>query len=190
VWDYRFETSADGTNWTVASTGRFDNMVNNPTLRIVALSQAVKVRYFRFTSLSDIAASGRAGAAEIAIVPAGFEAYVRDSGLQHLAATSDPNGDGRPLLMDYYFGSDPFGPATVNPVRIQREEGGMVLEALRRTGATSPSAILQVSPDLNEWDDLETVTPASTDLGGGITRDRYTLPQEEGPRFFRLHVEQ
>ncbi|MCW1884096.1 alpha-L-fucosidase [Luteolibacter flavescens] len=190
VWDYRFETSTDGVHWTEASAGRFDNMVNNPNLRMVTLPQAVKVRYFRFTSLSDIAGSGRAGASEVTILPAGFEAYLREAGLQHLTATDDPNSDGRPLLMDYYFGSDPFGPATVNPVRIQREEGGIVLEALRRTGATALSAVLQSSTDLEEWEDLGTTLPASTDLGNGVTRDRYTLPQEGSKRFFRLHVKQ
>ena len=49
IIDYRLETSADGTNWTVAGEGMFDNIVNNPVRCEVRLP--LKARYLRLVPL-------------------------------------------------------------------------------------------------------------------------------------------
>lgn len=70
VENYRFETSVDGNNWiTNVDSGRFGNIQNNPELQEVPFAP-VNARYFRFTALKEIGASGVAGAAEISVLPA------------------------------------------------------------------------------------------------------------------------
>jgi alpha-L-fucosidase len=67
---FRFETSADGSNWTTnIVSGRFDNIQNNPSLREVPFDP-VSARCFRFTSLQAIWRSGWTSAAEISVLPA------------------------------------------------------------------------------------------------------------------------
>jgi alpha-L-fucosidase len=67
---YRFETSADGVNWTTNIAERaFANIQNNPSLQEVSFDP-VKARYFRFTSLRAIWNSGWTSAAEISVLPA------------------------------------------------------------------------------------------------------------------------
>jgi alpha-L-fucosidase len=71
VEKYRFETSADGVNWTTnIAAGSFANIQNNPSLQEVGFTP-VKARYFRFTSLQAIWNSGWTSSAEISVVPAG-----------------------------------------------------------------------------------------------------------------------
>lgn len=70
VETYRFETSADGHNWTTAvDSGRFENIRNNPELQEVAFAP-VNARFFRFTALKDLGANGWASAAEISVLSA------------------------------------------------------------------------------------------------------------------------
>lgn len=67
---YRFETSADGTNWTTnIVSGRFANIQNNPSLQEVSFAP-VNARLFRFTALREINGSGWTSAAEISVLPA------------------------------------------------------------------------------------------------------------------------
>lgn len=68
--NYRFETSADGTNWTTnIESGTFANIRNNPGLQIVNFAPT-DARYFRFTALREINGSGWTSAAEISVLPA------------------------------------------------------------------------------------------------------------------------
>ena len=68
VQTYRFETSPDGTNWTIdAESGRFGNVRNNPMVQEVPFAP-VNARFFRFTALQST--DGRASAAEISVLPA------------------------------------------------------------------------------------------------------------------------
>lgn len=70
VEKYRFETSADGMNWTTnVANGAFANIQNNPALQEVRFDPGM-VRYFRFTSLQAIWGSGWTSAAEISVLPA------------------------------------------------------------------------------------------------------------------------
>ena len=71
VENYRFETSADGTNWTTnIVSGTFANIRNNPSLQEVDFAP-VNARFFRFTALKEVNGTGWTSAAEISVVPAG-----------------------------------------------------------------------------------------------------------------------
>jgi alpha-L-fucosidase len=71
VENYRFETSADGTNWTTnIVSGTFANIQNNPSLQEVTFAP-VNARFFRFTALKEVNGNGWTSAAEISVVPAG-----------------------------------------------------------------------------------------------------------------------
>jgi alpha-L-fucosidase len=66
---YRFETSLDGTHWTMqVEAGAFDNIKNNPLLREVTFAPT-EARFFRFTALRDVEESGWANVAEITVLP-------------------------------------------------------------------------------------------------------------------------
>jgi alpha-L-fucosidase len=70
VENYRFETSADGANWTTnVASGTFANIRNNPSLQEVTFAP-VNARYFRFTALQEINRNGWTSAAEISVLPA------------------------------------------------------------------------------------------------------------------------
>jgi alpha-L-fucosidase len=69
VETYRFETSADGTNWrSNVPAGTFANIRNNPSLQEVTF-KPVNARFFRFTALQEINRNGWTSAAEISILP-------------------------------------------------------------------------------------------------------------------------
>jgi len=71
VESYRFETSADGVNWTTnIVSGTFANIQNNPSLQEVPFAP-VTARFFRFTALHEINGAGWTSAAEISVLPAG-----------------------------------------------------------------------------------------------------------------------
>jgi hypothetical protein len=110
VVSYRFETSDDGTTWTVQSEGTFGNMVNNPVRQEVHFS-AVKTRWFRFTGLSDTTGGKTIRAAEISAIASGFDAWKRDRGQQSLLPNDNLNGT--PALIAYYWGG---------PRRFQRNQ--------------------------------------------------------------------
>ena len=70
VEKYRFETSADGVNWTTnIATGSFANIQNNPDLQEVSFAP-VNARYFRFTALDEVWRNGWTSAAELSVIPA------------------------------------------------------------------------------------------------------------------------
>jgi alpha-L-fucosidase len=70
VENYRFETSADGANWTTnIVSGTFANIRNNPSLQEVSFAP-VNARFFRFTALREVNGAGWTSAAEISVLPA------------------------------------------------------------------------------------------------------------------------
>ena len=70
VENYRFETSADGTNWTTnIVSGTFANIQNNPSLQEASFAP-VSARFFRFTALQEVNRNGWTSAAEISVLPA------------------------------------------------------------------------------------------------------------------------
>ena len=106
VQNYRFETSTNGLDWITNAAGVFGNIRNNPALQEVTFAPA-KARLFRFTALQEINTNGWTSAAEISVLPAGFDAWRRDLGLQTNGPLSDPAGDGIPLLLEYFRGVTP-----------------------------------------------------------------------------------
>ncbi len=69
VETYRFETSPDGTTWTmVVGNGRFDNIQNNPGLQEVRFP-SVEARFFRFTALKAVRGGDEVSAAELGVMP-------------------------------------------------------------------------------------------------------------------------
>ncbi len=67
---YQFETSLDGTHWTMqVASGVFGNIRNNPMLQEITFAP-VEARYFRFTAVHDVDDNGWVGAAEITVLPA------------------------------------------------------------------------------------------------------------------------
>lgn len=72
VEEFRFETSADGTNWTTAGEGHFANIKNNPVLQEATFAP-VTARFFRFTALKEVNGNNAASAAEISVLPVGPE---------------------------------------------------------------------------------------------------------------------
>lgn len=66
----RFETSADGTQWTThVATAEFGNVRNNPMLQEVTFAP-VEARFFRFTALRSVEQDGWVTVAEITVLPA------------------------------------------------------------------------------------------------------------------------
>ena len=70
VETYRFETSVDGQTWTIdVDSARFENIENNPVLQEVSFAPTT-ARFFRFTALKELGASGMASVAELSVLPA------------------------------------------------------------------------------------------------------------------------
>ena len=69
VENYRFESSADGVNWTTnIESGRFGNIRNNPVQQEATFTP-VEARFFRFTMLKELGDNGRMSIAEISVLP-------------------------------------------------------------------------------------------------------------------------
>lgn len=67
---YKFETSLDGTHWTMnVESGVFGNIRNNPMLQEITFTP-IEARFFRFTALHDVDENGWVGAAELTVLPA------------------------------------------------------------------------------------------------------------------------
>ena len=65
----RFEVSADGEHWTVASDNEdFDNIVNSRQQQVVILPSGMPARYFRLTALRTANDNDVASAAEISVL--------------------------------------------------------------------------------------------------------------------------
>ena len=66
---YRFETSADGTDWTTKSEGHFANIKNNPVVQEVPFTP-ITVALLRFTALNEVNGNNATSATEISVLPA------------------------------------------------------------------------------------------------------------------------
>ncbi|MCH7227381.1 discoidin domain-containing protein [Haloferula sp. A504] len=188
VLTYRFEVSANGSDWTEVASGEFDNIRNNPVLQEVAFAAPVETRYFRFTSLSEVNGDPHASAAEINILPGGLDGFLRESGHQTTQPESDPDGDGRPLLLDYYLRLAPGAFAGTAPIRIDPGTIPPSVVVQRRHPVPDVAATLRASHDLMSWFDAPVDALATLDLGNGSARDTYTLGAIAAPLFLRLRV--
>jgi hypothetical protein len=162
VYQYRFDTSADGVAWITNATGNFANIAVNPSRQDVQFSP-VEVRYFRFTALQEVNTNGWTSAAEISVVPAGFDAWRSNLGLQSNGPLSDPGGNGVPLLMEYYEGLTPSSTARL-PLAIEgATNGGFQFSVRHQPGLVDVTGTCLVSTNLQSW------VPAVGVVTNGVT---------------------
>jgi alpha-L-fucosidase len=192
VYQYRFETSADGITWATNATGNFANIAVNPGRQDVQFAP-VKARYFRFTAFQEVNTNGWTSAAEIAVVPAGFDAWRRDFGLQTNGPFSDPNGDGVPLLMNYYQGLSPWA-AAVSPLAVAGATNGWFQFNVRQQpGPVDVTASCLSSSNLVTWAPaVGVVTNSITANTDGAQTLHLSLPLSQGSQalYLRLLVSQ
>ncbi|MGA0845769.1 MAG: discoidin domain-containing protein, partial [Luteolibacter sp.] len=186
---YRFEVSEDGSNWNEVATGEFGNIRNSPVLQEVPFASPVSARYLRYTALSEVNGEDFASAAEIGVLPGGVDGFLRESGYHFTDPTGDPDGDGRPLLLDYYFGLEPGKLAASDTMLATMSLEGPVLQVVRKQALPDVTAAVQVSHDLSDWAAAAVVNHELSDLGNGMVRDQYQLdPAMPSPAFLRLRV--
>ena len=162
---YSFETSLDDATWTTnIAAGVYSNLLYHPDPLLTSFNP-VNARFFRFTALHEVNGNGWTSAAEISVLPGGFDAWRRDAGLQTNAALSDPFNDGIPLLMEYFRGVTP-GTRTNSTFGAVNVAGGAFNFDVRcEPGLVDISQTYQVSTDLNSW------SPASGVVTNGITAE-------------------
>ncbi len=189
VQNYRFETSVDGLAWTTNTTGVFGNIRNNPAQQEVTFAP-MKARFFRFTALQEINTNGWTSAAELSVLPAGFDAWRLGLNLQTSGPLSDPNGDGVPLLMDYFQGATPGTGAAPSPL-IARSvtDTGFQFDVHRQPGRFDLWQSYQASTDLINWTPASGVTTNSvtTETDGSETL-HLSLPRAPGNSTFFLRM--
>lgn len=66
---FRFETSAEGTDWVARSESRSANIKNNPVVQEVPFAP-VTAHFFRFTALKKVNGNDATSAAEISVLTA------------------------------------------------------------------------------------------------------------------------
>jgi len=192
VEKYRFETSTNGLDWTNVVEGVFGNVRNNPTLQEVTFAP-VKAQFFRFTALQEINTNGWTSAAELSVLPAGFDAWRRDLGLQTNGPLSDPDGDGTPLLMEYYRGVTPGNHDGSSPLAAPAvTDDAFQFDVRRQPGRFDLEEHYETSTDLITWSEASGITTNSiTSEADGSETLHLAIPRPAGnPFFLRLVIEQ
>jgi hypothetical protein len=189
---YRFETSQDGTTWiTNIATGLFSNLLYHPDPLLTTFSP-MSARFFRFTALHEVNSNGWTSAAEISVLPAGFDAWRRDLGLQ----TNGPNSldaNGIPLLMDYFRGVNPGTVTNASIAATGANQNTLFFDVRRQPGRFDLTQDYQISTNLTSW---SSAVGAATNNVTPETDDTETLhlsvPRPDGgPAFFlRLVINQ
>jgi hypothetical protein len=188
---YRFETSSDGSVWrTNIDGGLFGNIRNNPARQDVAFSP-VQARFFRFTALQEINTNGWTSAAELSVLPAGFDAWRRDLGLQTNSPAYVPPGSGVPLLADYFLGTTP-GSMTVPKLVPMGAGGGWLQVSFRREqNLFDVAQNFQTSSNLFSWSPASgLVTNSVTPNPDGTETVQISFPKAatDISRFLRLLI--
>ena len=191
VKDYRIESSLDGSLWTTIATGSFANIQNNPVEQTVPFTSAIKARWLRFVSLAEVQSRTFSSAAEITVLPGGFDAWKTKTGMQMSEPNANPDGDGLSNLLEYALAGNPV---TADPAALALEWLGAnpshhALRFKRPKNAIDLSYELHASPNLNlDWQAVDYVINEAVDLGGGI--ESVSISEIDPPvadkRFFRL----
>lgn len=190
VKTYRFEVSEDNASWSNVAESEFGNIKNNPVLQKVFFASPVKARYFRFTSLSEINDADYASAGEINVLPGGYDQFRQDLGMQTALPTDDIDADKNGLLLEYYFGTDPFV-ADGRPLGFASQGGDFQLDVVRATPIDDITSTVIYTLDLVDpvWFDATVSGVVSTNLGGGLVQDSYTVVSpSESNAFFRVRI--
>ncbi len=188
VKTYRFEVSTNNADWTTVAEGEFGNIRNSPVLQTVTFSPTVEARYFRFTSLSEVNDDDHASAAEISVLPSGFETFRYETGQLSASPDDDSDGDGFNLLLEYYFKFDPESPDDPSPMTLSVQNDQALFQVIRRTDSQDVTASLESSVDLETWDG-PVGSLISDSLQNGLTLDSYTLGIDGPRKFLRLKLE-
>lgn len=186
---YRIEASINGSNWTVISEGAFDNIRNNPVEQKVLFPEATAARYIRFISLEEVEGRTVTSAAEVSLLPAGFDGWKTEKGRQTETSDVDTDGDGRSDWQEYAFGTNPDVPdlPTTAFAQAANQEGGVRFS--RPEGQRDVNYLLQATSDPGgTWNEvnslLETITSAAN--GWDILRLTEIDPPQANRRFYRL----
>lgn len=189
---YQFHTSEDGTSWTMRASGSFQNIVNNPILQQVDFAPCM-ARHIRLTGLSETTANNTMKVAELGVVPAGFDAWRRDMGIPASPATSDADGDGRPLWQEYAQLTSPSTPDTCNPATIEWQAGsaqpGLIIH--RDPNRFDVICELQAASDLAEssWQVVPEISEVVSTAADGTQNVRFkeaSPPAVADRRFYRI----
>lgn len=190
VKDYRIETSMDGSEWAAAAEGSFANIRNNPVEQSVPFTQPMNARWVRFTSIAEVDGNNAASAAEISILPGGFDAWKVLHGCQNLPDHADPDQDGRSLWQEYVFGGSPrqADHAGLAGIAWTGEPPRPAVSFLRRSGMPDVGFQLLASENLaGAWDEVDALF---TTTGSGDGMDAVICAEIDPPavsrRFYRL----
>lgn len=187
---YRCQTSPDGNAWTNAAEGAFDNIRNNPVEQTVRFAKPVRARWFRFVTLEEVDGRTFSSAAEISILPGGYDGWKADKGLPPETSGLTPGPGGLPLLLAYYLARDPArqDPRPALETGLADERFHVSLQRL--TAANDVTVWFERSDNLLDWlpaDEL--VLSESDDNDDGTTTDRYAMDTVgAAQRFVRLCV--
>jgi F5/8 type C domain len=191
VAQYRFETSADSLNWiTNITAGTFNNLPGYLDARSVAFTPE-KARFFRFTALQEINGSGWTTAAELSVLPAGFDAWRRDLGLQTGDPLSDADGNGSPLLLEYFRGIIPGAVTNATLVAGGLSAGSFQFDVRRQPGRFDLTQAFETSTNLVNWMPATGVVTNTISLESDGTETLHlSMPAPSGPaaRFLRLVI--
>jgi len=190
---YRFETSTNGLDWTTnVAAGVFGNIRNNPVLQEVTFAP-VKAQFFRFTALQEVNTNGWTSAAELSVLPAGFDAWRRDLCLQTNGPLSDPYNTGTPLLLDYFQGANPTVPGASLLTAGTLSTNWFEFNVRSEPSLPDVSASFQTSTNLVTWSPaVGIVTNGIASNPDGTQTLQLAVPQPpEAPALFlRLAVTQ
>ena len=187
VLTYRFEISVNGSDWIVVADGEFGNIRNSPVLQEIEFTAPVRARYFRFTSLSEVNGQNHTSAAEIGVLPGGYDAFRQRLGLQTAPISHDTDGDGLGLLMEYYLGTNTLE-NSINTTLIEKATGQYKFKVQRKMGVNDVTSTLRYSYNLVDWFDATPIGFTTEDQGDGTTLDTYTLSSSGQSIFYRLKV--
>ena len=181
---YRFETSDNGLDWTTRSEGGFGNMTNNPVRQDVTFD-AVKTRWFRLKILAEVSSGTAARAAEVSVIAAGFDAWIRDLG-QHSLMPGDSFPGGGTAFSHYVFGT------CGGIVSVERTVPGFLsLRVKVRAGLPDVAPLLRISPDLGSWIAPPAATVTGTEILDGWQETEWSVrfPDEWTTGFSRAVFE-
>lgn len=101
---------------------------------------------------------------------------------------ADPDGDGRPNLLEYAFGSNPRQPGSASPVQIHYQEDGSTTVEFRKVREAHLWGLeyqFEHSTDLIHWEPVEKELVSTTEQGPWYKDVVATLPMAHGgPRHF------
>lgn len=191
ILSYQFHTSEDGTNWTLQASGDFQNIVNNPVLQQIDFARCM-ARHIRLTALAEVTSGNSMKVAELGVVPAGFDAWLRDQGMPATSATSDADGDGRPLWQEYAQLSNPLKADFANPTIEWNSSDPLPLVEFRRDPLRfDVTHQLEASDNLinGSWQAVEVIEQVVATGADGVQTVRLVEsnpPAATSQRFYRV----